>query len=316
MTDLESPSVRRLHHNLWGALLMLAMALTGCGLLADDAKAPFAASEEDIPELPIDHYRLSTKEYQRFNLAQARLEQRCMVAFGFADFPVDPKDPPRRTPVIMLGLVSTGPFGVLDLDHARRWGYGRDPKKSLRAEPKGRAMTEAEYGVLHGTATGIGTGGPATVRGRKVPASGCQGEAGKQLVRGVKDSTQMWSYVSGREQSLDKAVAKDERVRRAWDAWSKCLVDKGLSRYENPDKAFADKAWGRGQDGNTTRTDRERDTASADVECKRKHDTVKTWWEVKAEVQRADIDRNKARYEAIRKDQDVIRANIRRVLGE
>ena len=108
--------------------------MTGCGLLADDAKAPFAASEEDIPELPIDRYRLSTKEYQRFNLAQARLEQRCMVAFGFADFPLDPKDPPRRMAAIMSVLVSSGPFGMLDLDDARRWGYGWDPKKSMRLE--------------------------------------------------------------------------------------------------------------------------------------------------------------------------------------
>ena len=119
-------------------------------------------------------------------------------------------------------------------------------------------------------------------------------------MRGVKDSMQHVVVRLGTRTQPDRAEPKDERIRQAWDTWSQCVVDKGLGRYENPDKAFEDKAWQRGSGGNTTRTERELATATADVECKRKHDTVRVWWEVRAEMQRADVERNKARYEAVR----------------
>ncbi|WP_406303098.1 hypothetical protein OHA61_12200 [Streptomyces sp. NBC_00885] len=165
----------------------------------------------------------------------------------------------------MSVLVSSSPFGMLDLDDACRWGYGWDPKKSMDWKPKDRVMTEEEYGVVHGP----GSGGAATIHGRKVPENGCSGEADKQLISGVKDSLRMWSYVSGRQHSLTGTEPRDARIRQAWDIWSQCVVDKGLGRYRNPDKAFEDKAWQRGSGGNTTRTERELATATADVECKR-----------------------------------------------
>ncbi|MET7620842.1 hypothetical protein [Streptomyces sp. NPDC005408] len=306
-----SPTTALVRHARWGALLVLAaVALTGCGLLTDDAKAPFAATGADIPQLPLDRYELSTLEYKRFDRAQDRLVQRCMVGFGYADFPLDPKDRQREAAPIVWVTVSSSPFGMLDLDKARRWGYGWDPKRSVLPEHKGRAMTEEEYGVLYGTRLG----GATTIRGRKVLENGCSGEASKQLTSGVKDSRSMWSYVSGREVSLAKTEPKDERIRGAWDTWSQCVVDKGLGRYGSPDKAFADKAWKRGSGGNTTRTARELATATADVECKRKHDTVRVWWEARAAIQRADVERNKAKYAAVLRDLDVVRANIRRAL--
>ncbi|TQK51944.1 hypothetical protein FBY35_2366 [Streptomyces sp. SLBN-118] len=315
MTDLESLHdsllVRRALAGVW--LASMALWLTGCGLgSGDDAEAPFAATAADVPELPLDRYELSAKEYTRFDQAQDRLAQRCMVGFGYADFPLDPKLPQGGAAPILSVLVSSSPFGTLDLDRAGRWGYGWDPKTSVVPEHTGRAMTEEEHGILYGSRLG----GAMTVHGRKVPASGCSGEANKQLTSGVKDSKRMWSYVSGREQNLIRTEPRNERIRRAWATWSQCVVDKGLSRYESPDKAFADKAWHRGSGGNTTRSERELATARADVECKRKHDTVREWWEARAQIQRADIERNKAAYEAVRRDLDVVRANIRRALDE
>ncbi|HET6353257.1 hypothetical protein [Streptomyces sp.] len=318
MTDSESLHsllLRRALARVWlvSPAFLLAFLLTGCGLGAGrEAKAPFAATEADIPPLPLDRYQLSSKEYERFTQAQHRLVQRCMVGFGYAGFPLDPKDPQRGLAAVMSVLVSSSPFGMLDLDDARRWGYGWDPKKSMDWKPKDRVMTEEEYGVVHGP----GSGGAATIHGRKVPENGCSGEADKQLISGVKDSMRMWSYVSGRQHSLTGTEPRDGRIRQAWDTWSQCVVDKGLGRYRNPDKAFEDKAWQRGSGGNTTRTERELATATADVECKRKHDTVRVWWEVRAEIQRADVERNKATYEAVRRDLDTMRANIRRALDE
>ncbi|MCX4819309.1 hypothetical protein OG883_05200 [Streptomyces sp. NBC_01142] len=269
-------------------------------------------TEEEIPELPLARYAFSDSDFDRLKQAQGRLQQRCMADFGFTDFPLDPKNPSAGMAAIVTVLVSSGPFGALDLALARRWGYGWDPRNRGGWEPKDRTMTQEEYEVLHGP----GLGGASTVRGRKVPENGCHGAASEQLDRGVKDSTRMWSYVSGREAELIKTEPKDDRIRRAWDTWARCVEDRGFGQYDNPDKAFGDKTWGRDQGGNTTRTAREVGTAVADVECKRQYNTVGVWWAVRAERQRADIDRNRAAYEAIRGDLDVVRGNIARALGE
>ncbi|WP_190139349.1 hypothetical protein [Streptomyces longispororuber] len=132
----------------------------------------------------------------------------------------------------------------------------------------------------------------------------------------VKDEQHMNGYVMERRAALDEAVAKNPRMRRALDTWADCVVEKGFKRYASPEAAFRDKAWGRGGDGRTTRTRRERDTAVADIECKREHNTAGVWWAIAAEKQRRDISRRQASYDAVRADLDRVRAAVRRALGE
>ncbi|MBW5423284.1 hypothetical protein GKQ77_17220 [Streptomyces sp. BG9H] len=207
------------------------------------------------------------------------------------------------------------PYGMLDLGQARRWGYGFDPDAMAKALPKGRAPTRREYEVLHGL--GAEGGDDMVVRGRKVPEGGCSAEGSRRLMADVSDEERLWGYVPGRVQKLDKAVARDERVRRAFRDWSRCVEGKGFKEYESPGDAFRDKAWGAGrEDGNTGRTRRELETAVADVECNRKLNTAGVWWAVSNEQQRADLRRNKSRYAAVREDQARLRAAISKVLGE
>ncbi|MET7356983.1 hypothetical protein ABZS76_00910 [Streptomyces sp. NPDC005562] len=56
-------------------------------------------------------------------------------------------------------------------------------------------------------------------------------------------------------------------------------------------------------------------TAVADVECNRKLNVAGVWWAVSNEKQREDLRRHKSRYEAVRKGQDRLRAEVREVLG-
>ncbi|MEV8016348.1 hypothetical protein AB0O76_08395 [Streptomyces sp. NPDC086554] len=294
---------------------LMVVGLAGCGSDSSGAGAqdtpgvPTVKDEKDLPELPLDRYEFSLRDNERHTEAQARLTQRCMRDLGFDDFPLYPKQAKGMPSVTLTAVgVASYPYGPLDLDAARRWGYGYDPKRSGAAagRPEGRAMTDEEHEVLYG------------LRGKTSGSGGCSGAGTKRLTAGVSDEARMWTYTSERSRRLDKAAAKDERVREALGTWSRCMADKGVKRYRTPGAAFGDKAWGRKgrSDGNTTRTRGELATAVADVECKREHNTAGAWWAVRKEKQRADVARHKDAYEAVRADQDRVRGNVRRILGE
>lgn len=105
-------------------------------------------------------------------------------------------------------------------------------------------------------------------------------------------------------------------MSRALRTWAACVEDKGFAPYAGREEAFRHKAWDRGDNGNTRRTREERDTAVADIECAREHNTVGEWWAGEARAQSADVRSHRAAYEAVRRDQEVVRANIRDVLGD
>lgn len=75
--------------------------------------------------LPADRYEYTPQDYQRSQRASALLIRQCMADRGHRDFPLDPRYP---SDPIVATAVSTD-YGALDLDSARRWGYGWDPAK-------------------------------------------------------------------------------------------------------------------------------------------------------------------------------------------
>ncbi|MDX3229062.1 hypothetical protein [Streptomyces sp. ME19-01-6] len=301
----------------WAAVLLAAVAVAGCGAGSDAPSSPRlkgvpqVKDEKDLPALPLDRYRLSTEESRRFGKAQRLLAQRCMIRLGFTDFPADPKPPAPSTPARTLVITALPTqLGAFDLDHAKRWGYGWEPRLRKALEPTGRAMTQAEFAALYGMSS---TG--AIPRGGKSRERGCSGKANEQLLKGVADSRRMWTFPTGRDTDLRKAAKKDRQVRRAFATWSTCVVDKGGKRFADPMAAYSDKGWRRGEDGNTPHTRREVATAVADVECKREQNTLGVWWAALDKRQRSDIERNKHEYALVRGDLDVLRGNIRKALG-
>ncbi|MFE9451999.1 hypothetical protein [Streptomyces sp. NPDC006739] len=244
-------------------------------------------SESDLGPLPADRYGFTPQDYQRSQRATALLVRQCMADHGHQDFPLDPRYP--GDPVVAT-LVATD-YGALDLDTARRWGYGWDPAKAPFPQPKGRRMTSAEYADL--------------------PT--CGAEAERRLMRGI-DLKRDWLYAATRAVEVDKAVKRDPRLRAAWDVWSRCVAGRGFTRYPDPAAAYADPAWHRGSDGNTRHTELERATAVADVICKRRHHTVELWHTVRAEKQAADVARHHDHYAAGLRAMGTYRANIAQVL--
>ncbi|MGA4839666.1 hypothetical protein [Streptomyces sp. G45] len=315
----------------WMATVVMVLAVAGCASVtrgsgtADGEPStpgtPVVRTERDLPELPLDRYEFSRRDYGRQEAAVRRLTQRCMRSHGFADFPSRWRErPTTMADTHVLTVYSTTLYGTLDLGEARRSGYGvvRDaPRERDKEQQKGRLITRDEYAVLRGEPSGTAASrkGGFKANGRAVPSGGCAQWAERRLWADVKDETRMAGYVVNRQAALDKAVAQDGRIRRALKAWADCVVDKGYKRYASPAAAFRDKAWGRDGRGRTGRTPRERGTAVADIECKRTHNTVGVWSAVTAEKQRRDLARHWSAYEAVRADQDRVRAVVRRVLG-
>lgn len=263
---------------------------------ASGAESPdFVRTGSDLGPLPADRYDTTPEDYQNSRRASALLVRQCMADRGHPDFPLDPRDPGDSFTTTLTATVVFTDYGVLDLDDARRWGYGWDPADSPGHEPRGRRMTSAEYADY--------------------PA--CSAEANRRLMRGI-DVEGDWLYAGRRAVAVDKAVRRDPRIRAAWDAWSRCMADRGFTGYPSPVAAYTDDAWQRGEDGNTRHTRRERATAVADVLCKRRHHTAEVWHAVQAEKQAADIARHPDRYAAGLRALQTYRANIaevRRKLG-
>lgn len=243
----------------------------------------------DLGPLPADRYTYTAQDSQRSQQAAALLVRQCMGDRGHADFPLDPRSP---SDPIALMAVSTD-YGALDLAAARRWGYGWDPAKSRAHRPTGRRMSDAEY--------------PDYLT--------CRTQSEQRLMRGI-DVQRDWLYAGTRDTAITEAVKGDPGLRAAWDAWGDCMADRGFTRYADPVEAYTDAAWHRDSDGNTRHSRRERDTAVADVICKRRHHTAEIWHSTRAREQAVDITRHRARYTAGLKALHTYRATITEVMRE
>lgn len=261
--------------------VLAALCVSGTG------RPEVVRTASDLGPLPADRYDYTPQDYQRSQRASALLVRQCMAEHGHPDFPLDPRYP--NDPLVVTAVGTD--YGVLDLDDARRWGYGWDPAKSQAQRPKGRRMTDAEYADF----------------------PDCNAEASRRLLRGI-DVKRDWLYAGTRAVEVDKAVKRDPRLRAAWDVWSRCVADQGFTRYPDPEAAYTDTAWQRGSDGNTRHTARERATAAADVTCKRRHHTAELWHAVRARKQAADISRHRARYTAGLRALRTYRANVAEVI--
>lgn len=271
-----------------GAVVGVAVLAGICASGPERAEVIHTAS--DLGPLPADRYGYTPEDYLRSHRAAALLVRQCMADRGYPDFPLDPRYPTDPRVATAVGT----DYGALDLDTARRWGYGWDPAKHPSFLPKGRRMTNAEYADW----------------------PDCSAEADRRLIRGI-DVKRDWLYANTRTREVNKAVKRDPRMLAAWDTWSRCVAEQGFTRYPDPTAAFADPAWKRGSDGDTQHTQRERDTAVADVTCKRRHHTAELWHAVRVQKQAADITAHRDQYtaglQALRKYRATISETLRKL---
>ena len=200
---------------------VVALLAVGCG--GDDKSNEPPQELEDTLGFGGD----SAKE------VQARVENRigdCMKAQGFEYVPVDPFAQQQAV---------TGKARITDEEFTKQFGYGISTlfgKGSQQSDPNERirsglsAADRAAYDrALGGDNPGV-TFAEAVDSGDFSELGGCTKEASDAAFGGAAVLTSLVEKLDG----LDERIIQDQRMVRANEKWTACMLEKGY-RYEEPD---------------------------------------------------------------------------------
>jgi len=214
-------------HLLGLALMLLAVALVaGCG--GDESSNEPPQELEDTLGFGSGD---SAKE------VQSRVENRirdCMRAQGFDYVPVDP---------FAQQQALTGKARITDEEFTRQFGYGistlfgrgdqqSDPNERIRrslSAADGAAYDRALYGENPVTFSEAVDSGDFTELG------GCTKDASEAAFGGAAVLTSLVERLD----ELDERIIQDQRMVRATEKWTACMLEKGY-RYEEPDEIDSD----------------------------------------------------------------------------
>ncbi|MGH2978679.1 MAG: hypothetical protein ACRDLQ_03460 [Solirubrobacterales bacterium] len=212
-------------------LLILALALIAAALVAGcgDEKSNEPPQElEDTLGFGGD----AAKE------VQSRVENRiadCMKAQGFDYVPVDP---------FAQQQALTGKARITDEEFTRQFGYGISTlfgKGNEQSNPNERVRTslsEADRAAydraLGGENPGV-TFAEAVESGDFTELGGCTKDASEAAFGGAAVLTSLVERLD----ELDERIIQDQRMVRANEKWTACMLEKGY-RYEEPDEIDSD----------------------------------------------------------------------------
>jgi hypothetical protein len=225
---LKGRNFMKLRHLLGLALILLAAALVaGCG---GDEKSnePPQELEDTLGFGGGD----SAKE------VQSRVENRirdCMKAQGFDYVPVDP---------FAQQQALTGKARISDEEFTRQFGYGISTlfgKGNEQSNPNERirtSLSEADRAAydraLGGENPGI-TFAEAVDSGDFTELGGCTKDASEAAFGGPAVLTSLVERLD----ELDERIIQDQRMVKANEKWTACMLEKGY-RYEEPDEIDSD----------------------------------------------------------------------------
>jgi hypothetical protein len=169
---------------------------------------------------------------------QARVENRirdCMKAQGFDYIPVDPFAQQQAV---------TGKARITDEEFTRQFGFGistlfgkgdqqSDPNARIRATLS-TADAAAYDRALGGENPGI-TFAEAVDSGDFTELGGCTKDASEAAFGGAAVLTSLVEKLD----ELDERIIQDQRMVKATEKWTACMLDKGY-RYEEPDEIDSD----------------------------------------------------------------------------
>jgi hypothetical protein len=208
--------------------LMLCAAFVAAGCGGDDKSTEPPQELEDTLGFGGD----AAKE------VQARVENRisdCMQAQGFEYTPVDP---------FAQQQALTGKARITDEEFTRQFGYGistlfgkgneqSDPNERTRA-----SLSEADRAAydraLYGENVGV-TFSEAVDSGDFTELGGCTKDASEAAFGGAAVLTSLVERLD----ELDERIIQDQRMVRANEKWTDCMLEKGY-RYEEPDEIDSD----------------------------------------------------------------------------
>jgi hypothetical protein len=263
----------------------LCLALTGCAASHDGgAKEPPAhvlnIQDIDAFALPLDAYSATPAQRLSIQTAEKELMTRCLERLGLkADLP----DPQRRP-----FQPNTRRYGIAEEARAKIFGYSapeitkRPPRPDLSPQVK----------------QAISGQGPSTIRGKKVPDGGCEGEAGRTLDAGIWGPRADHTIIGSLGLATLERSARDSRVRAVFARWSACMKRSGYD-YSTPGDANRNRTF---VDGRKHRvTELELATAVADVRCKKETNLINVWAGVETAYQKIAIAQHKAALTSVRR---------------
>jgi hypothetical protein len=168
---------------------------------------------------------------------QSRVENRireCMQAQGFEYVPVDP---------FAQQQALTGKARITDEEFTRQFGYGistlfgrgdqqSDPNERIR-----RSLSAADRAAYDRALYGENpvTFSEAVDSGDFTELGGCTKDASEAAFGGAAVLTSLVERLD----ELDERIIQDQRMVRATEKWTACMLEKGY-RYEEPDEIDSD----------------------------------------------------------------------------
>jgi hypothetical protein len=266
------------------------------------AETPKITSAND-KSMPLDTYLLNPEQSETLDNAYAGLVSDCMKRFGF-DY-----TPPRSGTASTSSDAPTtridGRFGPQSAEKAEKWGY--HPVGGLTGEEdspwgnKGQKMTASMQTAERGSddpKEKFGSGGQV-INGQTVPDHGCVGEAQKKLTGSVNGNRGDAELATDLKFDTLVKAQQDARTRAVFAKWSTCMKEQGFD-YADPLKPLDDEQWSK----TPQPTRHEIQVATADQECRAKHNVVGVWFAVDYAYQERAVEQNAEALADVKKDID------------
>jgi hypothetical protein len=224
---------------------------------------------------PLAVFSLSANEQAVVDQARASLMTQCMRERGYTGF-----EAPLASEAEGSQTTLFGDFGLQDVDRAREFGYHPRTVDGVPVNVEG----EADSGTTV-------LGGTGELPQNVLDESACLDLAVERLDQGtVWDNRDLEQYERFMSTALNNARSSD-RLAAAVKHWSGCMEAKGFSYSEPTEPATA--AWP------LDVGEKEKQTAVADVECKRDVGLLSLWDEVFADCQRDLVEEYRPALEAM-----------------
>lgn len=266
------------------AIAAVAMSVTACGV--PEANAGAGQGEPELGAVtpvdsyddlvfPMDSYHLSSEERTTITRADDVLVRECMRRYGF-DYTL----PDRAGEPTLENRV----IGIVDKKSATRYGYKpagylEHANRVKEAKSKQPKWTPEMMSVLNGV-------GKSKINGVAVPEGGCSAEAHGKLGMKLDGKPGDESLVLRLEAMSGDLAEADSRLKAAFEKWSSCMAERGFD-YRDPWQANNDPAF-----GEEVATQREIDTATADVACRTRQNVNGIWVAVRSAYQNRIIAAN------------------------
>ncbi|BCJ47111.1 hypothetical protein GCM10010168_83320 [Actinoplanes ianthinogenes] len=245
--------------------------------------------------LPLDRYTTTADEYAELNYASKLMTAECMKRFGIT------YNPGKRLKLLDY-RDRTNDLGLIDEAHAARFGYHMDPARYSKHDTNSNpGLTTAQSYILFGERLGKSDR-------EGVPEDGCMGEGYRKVGWSTEDD--VWLQELGND-AKSRAFA-DKRAVALMADWSTCMRKSGY-RYDNVDDVNNDQRWWKDEDAPAGRA--EKNTALADVRCKKKLNYLGTMTSILVAYQQQIVEANLERLESVRAATQQALKNAAAVLG-